>query len=401
MKFGFFGIPHTGGTYTVYKHLRDGLSKKGIDVRWIGVGPEAASVRGDSTWEHEWQNGDVVAGDTVDEAIQGRQLVEHLEDAGYHGVFVNVLANRAQTNAVRYLYSDILRIMIVHSISLGTYAAARSIRDYVHNTIAVSPRIKDDLVKKYAFRANRIDVISHSIDFKDYDNIERYTNSVPLKLISLGRVEDLSKGVLWLPEIIKLLDSSNVTLTIVGDGPDLNRLKSACAELKEQVRFTGSVPLEEVPFLFSQHDVFIMPSRFEGFGHTLLEAMAAGCVPISSRIRGTTEYIVQDGENGFLFPIGDCRSAAHLIAMLANDKQLLERMSINCKRTVNDRFNIERMVSDYSKAIYSIRTKRPFIKQPLDINDWYIPYGLKPGLRTILPDWFKNMARKYREVFRL
>ncbi|MCH7518016.1 MAG: glycosyltransferase family 4 protein, partial [Candidatus Dadabacteria bacterium] len=231
--------------------------------------------------------------------------------------------------------------------------------------------------------------------------IERNTNSGSLKLISLGRVEDLSKGVFWLPEIIKLLDNSNVTLTVVGDGPDLNRLKNACAELKQQIRFTGSVPLEEVPFIFSQHDVYIMPSRFEGFGYTLLEAMAAGCVPIASRIRGVTEYTVQDGENGFLYPIGDCRSAAQLIAMLANDKQLLERMSINCKRTVHDRFNIERMASDYLKIIYNIKTNRPTVKQPLDINNWYIPYGLKPGLRTILPDWFKKIARKYREVFRL
>ena len=70
-----------------------------------------------------------------------------------------------------------------------------------------------------------------------------------------------------------------------------------------------------------------MPSRFEGFGFSLIEAMAAGCVPIVSRIHGVTDWIVEDGKTGFVCGIDKPREFAERLIQLSKDRG---RFSRNC-----------------------------------------------------------------------
>ena len=67
-------------------------------------------------------------------------------------------------------------------------------------------------------------------------------------------------------------------LTVSGDGPDLAELKGrfAVAGMAERVEYLGWTDPNDVPGLMERHDVFLFPSRFEGFGKTLIEAMAGG-----------------------------------------------------------------------------------------------------------------------------
>ncbi|MDX7324888.1 glycosyltransferase, partial [Providencia rettgeri] len=64
------------------------------------------------------------------------------------------------------------------------------------------------------------------------------------------------------------------------------------ATRQRQATFLGAVHPEAVFDLLLRHDVLVMPSRFEGFGLTITEAMSAGCIPVVSRIRGVTDTIV-------------------------------------------------------------------------------------------------------------
>ena len=82
------------------------------------------------------------------------------------------------------------------------------------------------------------------------------------------------------------------TLTIAGDGPELNVLKKKTNQLRlnERINFLGKVDYAKVPTLLAQHHGFLMTSRFEGFGLSLAEAMLAGCVPIASQIKSVTDF---------------------------------------------------------------------------------------------------------------
>lgn len=398
MKLAYFGIPHVGGTYTVFRSLRTGLAPHGIDVRWLGVGPDARAAVDARATKDDLLKGCVVAGDDGDERAQAAAVDRHLLEDGYDCVFINALAGRFATNMARFLDPAIKRVMIVHSTSFATYAAARSVQPHVHATIGVSPRIRNDLVGKHGFPADRTHAIPTAVDLDRFRRADRpATAHTPLRLLSLGRIMDMDKGVFWLAEIMARLDARTAQLTVAGDGPDLDELKRRCAPLGDRVRFVGRIAAEEVPAVLADHDVFVFPSRFEGLGLSMVEAMAAGCVPVASRIKGVTDHVVQDGQNGLLFPIGDPEAAARAIERLAGDPETLARMSGAARRATDVRFALATMADAYRDVLRAVTATPPPIAEPLPIGRWRYPQGLKPGLRALLPADVKAWLRLWRE----
>src|SRR5690606_16312014 len=110
----------------------------------------------------------------------------------------------------------------------------------------------------------------------------------------------------------------------------------------------------EVPAVLAAHDVFLMPSRFEGLPVAALEAMATGCVPAASRIRGVTDFLIEDGATGLLFPVGDVAAAAGAVRRLATDRALLEACSAAGRRAVQERFDVGAMADAYAKVIRGV-----------------------------------------------
>lgn len=397
LKFAYLGIPHAGGTYTVYNSLRVCLASHGIDVRWVGLGPRAQATYDNPDWSRERENGFVVAGSIVDDRLQAQSLIRFIESSDFDGVFVNVLSGRVETNIIRYLNPSILRVMIVHNITPGTYSAAKVLREYVHATVGVSPRIKDDLTKKYGFNVKHTFVIPNAIEFEGFGARHNVSGDGVLKLLSLGRIVDSDKGVFWLPRILKQLEGYPVMLTIAGGGPDLVALKERFSNIRLKVNFVGPVSPKDVPSLFLAHDAFIFPSRFEGLGLTLVEAMAAGCVPVASKISGVTDFVIKDGESGLLFNIGNVQAATTSLISLIKNRNLLENISAAAQKDVRSRFNLSLMGSAYSDMIGKILRTPKEIRTPLPFSNWSYPLGLKSGLRTHLPESLKNWLRVMRE----
>lgn len=397
MKFAFFVLPHEGGTYSVFKSLRAGLAEHGIEVRWFSHCAENYNLP--PAMQQEAAFGHLLALPAgLTDRICAKRIAGAIEEGGFDGVFINVLGDRLQTNIARYLPENILRIMIVHNITPGTYAAARSIRDYAHATIGVSQRCRVDLIRNHAFPAERTHAIENSVDVAAFSEgaANRSSADEALRCLFVGRIEDASKGVLWLREILDGLPES-VKLTVAGDGPDLTKLKRRLASHSERVDYLGAVHRDRIPSLVSKHDVLIMPSRYEGFGMTLIEAMAGGCVPVVSHIRGVTDTIVDDGTTGVLFPVGNYRMAAQAVARLNADRSRLARMSDAARDAALERYDIRLMADRYHEVIRSLLIEAPPLPPLLDIDDWAIPAGLRPGLRTFVPLPLKNWLRVLRE----
>jgi glycosyltransferase involved in cell wall biosynthesis len=396
-RIAFLQAPGIGGPYRVYRELRNRLHQSGTEVRWLAVGPGPQAVMERPEWKQERDFGEVLAPETLDEGHQASICLDHVEHAGYDGVFVNVLGDRVLTNIARYLDPQIRRIMIVHSITVGTYAAARSIRDYVHATVGVSPRISDDLVRRMNFLPSRTHMIANAFDGTAFRWSPRETHEGPLRLLSLGRLEDASKGILLLPQLLAQLRDVPLRLTIAGDGPDRDALRRSLAADMDRVRFVESVPPEAVPEVMGQHDVFLFPSRYEGFGITLVEALASGCVPVASRLRGVTDFIIDSGTTGFLFPVGRMQIAAQYVRALAKDRRMLARMSSEGCTSAFSRFRSEIMTTAYADVLEDVMAHPPRIAPVLRREDWRMPAGLRPGWRSALPSPIKDRLRVLRE----
>lgn len=96
--------------------------------------------------------------------------------------------------------------------------------------------------------------------------------------------------------ILAIKDLNDFELTVIGDGVELDNLKSINAS---NVNFFGRLPHEKVLKEMEKADVFILPSVNETFGMVYLEAMSAGCITVCCKNDGI-DGIIKDNENGFL-----------------------------------------------------------------------------------------------------
>lgn len=396
MKVAYLGFPHLGGTFTAFKTMRAGLKAFNIDCRWVAVARPGRLGGIAQRFPEELQAGEIVGDPLSSEADAAAALCRHLELAGYEAVMVNVLSERIEMNAVRYLApADLLRVMVVHNTTPGTYAAALALRPYVHSTVAVCPRAQADLLAR-GFTPERTHVITNAPLPVPMTRVAR---TDALRVLFLGRISDTDKGVLWLPAIATKL-SAPAEFTIVGDGPDLHKLKAAAARTGSTFNFLGALPHKEIASVLAASDVLLMPSRFEGLPLALIEAMQSGVVPVASRLRGVTDFVVDHLDNGFLFKVGDTSAAAAWVERLATDRRLLQAMSARAAQQVEKNFSMKDMARRYADVLGAAAQARTALAAPQRIEQWSIPLGFRRGLRSFLPQPIKSRLRALNEVLR-
>ncbi|WP_083909380.1 glycosyltransferase family 4 protein [Natronococcus amylolyticus] len=140
------------------------------------------------------------------------------------------------------------------------------------------------------------------------------------KVLFLGRITDI-KNVGLLLDAWKILAEKfpEFELIIAGDGPKRKELERRTKEEKiSRVTFTGFVEGKEKKNLLEESLAMVIPSMFEGYVTTGLEAMAAGTIVVGSDRRGINDYVI-DSENGYLFPYDDLHSFEEILsAILSN-----------------------------------------------------------------------------------
>ena len=115
-------------------------------------------------------------------------------------------------------------------------------------------------------------------------------------------------------------------LTILGEGEERVSLERSVREagLASRIHLVGTV--EEPMQIIPHADLFIMSSRYEGFGLALVEAMAAGLPVVSFACPSGPPAIIHDGVDGVLVPAGDTQALADAIAELMDDPALRQRL---------------------------------------------------------------------------
>lgn len=145
---------------------------------------------------------------------------------------------------------------------------------------------------------------------------------------------------------------NKVHITIIGDGPDRERLESLIdtLHLADRVELTGTLPRKEVlERLHSQVDIFVLLSHWEGFPYSILEAMVAGVPIIASRVGGICEAL--EHGSGILIDNDSVEQLTEALTLLITDGALRARMGIAARQTVVSRFCVEKMC-EQTFAIY-------------------------------------------------
>jgi glycosyltransferase involved in cell wall biosynthesis len=148
-----------------------------------------------------------------------------------------------------------------------------------------------------------------------------------LRLVTVGSLVPV-KGIDTLLEALALLDQAiNWQLTLIGDGPERERLESDARKrrIDSRICFVGAIPPAAIPQALAEHEIFILSSRSEGRPNALIEALAAARVVVASDIPAVSELVV-DGENGFLFPVDDAVALATQLRRLHENPTIVARL---------------------------------------------------------------------------
>ena len=166
--------------------------------------------------------------------------------------------------------------------------------------IAISESVKESVVEVFGVSAGKVSVVYNGTDISTFNSVLQEKLHIPTSIVYIGRLIK-EKGVQVTLRVLAMLPKTfKWTFDIVGDGPYRHILEKQVEDsgINENVHFYGS--RSDIPDILKSHDIFIhMPEWEEGFGITVIEAMAAGLVCICANKGGIPE-IIENGRDGFL-----------------------------------------------------------------------------------------------------
>ncbi len=143
----------------------------------------------------------------------------------------------------------------------------------------------------------------------------------------------------------RVRESMPCKLLLVGEGPERLFIQQLVKELnlRDDVRFLGQV--DHIEQVLKCSDLFLLPSEQESFGLAALEAMNCGVPVIGARVGGLPEVVVQ-GQNGFLFPVGETSQMSEAALGLLGDGKKLRAFSEHARRHAQ-KFDIESIMPEW------------------------------------------------------
>jgi glycosyltransferase involved in cell wall biosynthesis len=228
--------------------------------------------------------------------------------------------------------------------------------------ICVSDYLADHLIRQHGLDRTKINTIYNGVDLDYFEGTPDYPKIKNEFLqkgerILIGAVGRLvaEKGLKYLltsmPKVLKRF--SEARLLLVGDGAlrtDLERI-AIDLDLTGKVTFVGF--RSDIKEILSSLDILVLPSLLEGFPMIILEAMAMAKPIVASDIPGIREQII-DGKNGILVPIKDPNAMAAAIINILADRKVAENIGLAARKTVDEKFSIERMVAETESLYLSL-----------------------------------------------
>jgi glycosyltransferase involved in cell wall biosynthesis len=288
-------------------------------------------------------------------------LHTHTAKAGAVGRMAASLVGDARPPIVVHTFhGHVLRGYFGPRLSYGFGLLERWLAKRTDALVAVSPEVRDELVRLGVAPAEKFTVVRVGIELgsrvADLDGRAETRRR-------LG-IADGSFTVGWVGRMTGVKRTSDVLLAfkrlrergvdaflcMIGDGPERGQLERRAHELGIMKRTLFLGYQEHVAPYYAALDAMILPSGNEGTPVSAIEALAAGRPVVATRVGGLPD-VVREGEDGFLVSPGDVDELADRLERLAADEGLRRRMGEAGRERVLPRYSVERLIDDVD-ALY-------------------------------------------------
>lgn len=228
------------------------------------------------------------------------------------------------------------------------------IRRFVDCVVANSNAVKRAVCYHEGYDTDKVSIIYNGHDLKKFNqstngNLKKQF-SIPEKAPIVGMVANFHeyKRHVDLINALSMIhkERPDTHLVFIGGGRGQSRLQKSVSmhDKKDFVHFAG-IMSNPIPAI-KEFAIGVLCSSTEGFSNVLIEYMGCGKAVIASAVGGNLE-ILEDGRNGFLFPVGDTKTLAKRIVMLLNDNSLRKKVSKAAKKNVFRIYDINKVIQQY------------------------------------------------------
>jgi len=280
------------------------------------------------------------------------EIGKYLEENKFDLLVSQGTVSNAYARAIS-LFFKIPNLVTIHSTREGDYKnklikltydlIEKVTRFSTSRYITVSKYLKNQLVKS-GLPEKKIDVIYNGIDLVK----PKARDHKRLILGSVGRLHPV-KGYDSLIKAFAMLDNKRLRLKIAGSGDELESLKSLARELdvNNRIEFVGFQT--DVHKFLDTIDVYVQPSKSEGFGLSVIEAMSH-CLPVVVTPAGSLIEIVSNSKTGLVVSDFTPELLSKSIAKMVSNYELSKQMGENAQRFVEQNFDIEKWVRKTEKV---------------------------------------------------
>ena len=214
---------------------------------------------------------------------------------------------------------------------------------HVNRVIALSENMRSEITGRFGIDPSRVVTIPNGVDSDIFFPFKPNSESIKRKFgidcryaLFVGRLVE-EKAV---HTILNAIAGTNVHLVIAGSGPLLPVLQDLAKHhnIEKQVHFVGLLTRNELPILYSNASLFLLPSVAEGLPLTALEAMSSGLPVIASYTSGMDD-VISDGYNGFKLDPNDVQTFRKKIIQILADSSLKESIGKHSRETVKTRYS--------------------------------------------------------------
>jgi glycosyltransferase involved in cell wall biosynthesis len=234
----------------------------------------------------------------------------------------------------------------------------------VGRVVTVSENSFADIAHDHGVSPAKMAIVPVGVDpdlFKPQPGVER----IPGRLITTASADVTMKGLSFLLEALaKLRTERDVTLVVIGKPKPGGRAAEAIERLGLNgcVEFVSGVTDERIYELYSEADLAVVPSLYEGFSLPAIEAMSCGVPLVATTGGALPEVVGKDNETALLVPPGDAEALAVRIGTALDDPELRARVGAAGRQRVIDswswRHTAERTVEQYRILLDEDRHRR-------------------------------------------
>lgn len=219
-----------------------------------------------------------------------------------------------------------------------------------------------DQVRKQGIAEEKIRLVSLRVDLDLFNprlilRINQFGNKVGITIGYIGRMVD-GKGLEDLLEAAAIIKNNNLNFKILifGNGSLEIKLKEMARHLNiaDKIEWRGFTPYSKVPQALSKIDIFVYPSWHEGFGRSIMEALAMEKAVVATRVGGISD-LIKDGENGFLVESHNPEMLAKKIKELVGNKELREKFGKAGREWVSKNFEWNDGIKKFAQVFLELK----------------------------------------------